>query len=133
MSAALSLATPALADTIHCESPGKTALIDINVDFDAARETGTVTAIGASTEYVTLSTQPGGNPEGPEVVAVQSVAYDRIQVGLESPNVGPMTLTLDIVRTAIYESGEENETGIVVAGVANVASVGTVSLLCSGW
>lgn len=132
--AALSLATPALADTIHCESPGKTALIDIEVDFDAAAETGTITAVRAETEHLVMSTKPGENADGrPEVLLVQNNAYDRIELGLESPNVGPMTLTLDIVRTASYGPGEDDDTGVVVAGVARVASIGTVTLLCTGW
>lgn len=127
------LASPAFADTINCESPGELARIDIEVEFDSERQAGTITAVGASTEYTMLSTQPGGNAEGPEVMAVQNVAYDRIEVGLETPGVGPMTLTLDIVRAASYLPGDDKETDVVVAGVANVASIGTVSLLCTGW
>lgn len=44
-----------------------------------------------------------------------------------------MTLTLDIVRAFVPEPGEGPETGVVVAGVARVAGVGTMTLTCTGW
>lgn len=123
--AALLAAMPAHADTITCAGEGATIVLDVS--FDAQRAGGAVTAIRAETEYDTLSADEG------DTIAFSAVAYDRIEAGLESPHVGPMTLTLDIVRAFVPEPGEGPETGVVVAGVARVAGVGTMTLTCTGW
>jgi hypothetical protein len=127
-------ATPAFADTVHCESPDRSAVIDIDVEFDKHRDTGTVNRVRAETELgVALSTVAGETEWGPDTLAFGDVAYDRIQAGLESPNTGPTTFRLDIVRAADFQPGEEAEVGVVVAGVAYIAGIGTVTLTCTGW
>jgi hypothetical protein len=122
---ALLAAAPAHADTISCAGDGATIVLEVR--FDAQRAGGEVTAIRADTEYDTLWTEEA------ETIAFSAVAYDRIEAGLESPHVGPMTLTVDIVRAFDPEPGDGPETGVVVAGVARVAGVGTMTLVCTGW
>lgn len=101
--------------------------IAAEVSFTANRDGGTVDAVRVVTPYLVMSTAAD------ETLAFSRVAYDRIEAGLESPGVGPMTLYLDIVRLAEADGNGGPDTDIVVAGVANVASVGTRTLECTGW
>lgn len=127
-------ATPAFAATAHCESPDKAVIADVDYVWDADLQVGKIEGVRVTTENVAMSTYPGENGDrAPDVLAVEVAEYDRMQVGLESENVGPMTFRLDIVRTAIYESGDAQETDVVVAGVTYAASAGTATVTCTGW
>jgi hypothetical protein len=124
---------PGFAETISCESPGRSVVLELDVTFNEERDAGTVTRLRAETEHVVMASAPGDSERGPDTLAFAEVASDRIQAGLESPNVGPMTLRLDIARTADYQPGAGADKDVVVAGVAYVASLGTVTLTCTGW
>lgn len=125
-------AGPAMADTIRCESPDQAVSIDLDVDFDATREDGVATRVRYKSEDYVSSTDPSETEYEPDTLAFSEVSYDRIQVGLESPNVGPMTFLMDIVRTYAPEPGDEPDKAVVIAGVARLSSQ-TVTLVCSGW
>jgi hypothetical protein len=129
----LAAAAPALGATINCESPDRSAIIELDVDFAADRQSGSVTRVRIETDVLVMSTVAGETDFAPETIAYDSVAHDRIETGLESPNIGPLTFRLDIVRTADYQPDEEEDTDAVVAGVAYVRSAGTVTVICSGW
>lgn len=115
------------ADTISCESLDGRVTADLDVAFASDKAGGSVVAVRAATPDFALSTDEG------ETLAFSEVAYDRISAGLESPNVGPMTFTVDIVRTADALPGDGPESGVVVAGVARIAGFGTTILTCRGW
>lgn len=119
--------SPALADTLTCASDDGAVKVKAEVAFSADRDSGVVGTVRVQTPYLVMSTAAG------ETLAFSRVAYDRIEVGLESPGVGPMTLYLDIVRLAEADGNGGPDTDIVIAGVANVASVGTRTLECQGW
>jgi hypothetical protein len=101
--------------------------VSAEIAFMADRAAGQVTLVEVATPHITMSTADT------ETLAFAEVTFDRIQIGLESPNVGPMTFVLDVVRTAEFDGGGGPDTNVVVAGVANVASVGTTTLTCQGW
>jgi hypothetical protein len=117
----------ALADTLTCRSADGAVKIEAEIAFTADRDGGVVGTVRVETPYLVMSTA------AEETLAFSRIAYDRIEVGLESPGVGPMTLYLDVVRLAKADGNGEPDTDIVVAGVANVASVGTRTLECQGW
>ena len=118
---------PAFADTLSCTNTDETVTVSAEIAFTTDRDAGQVTLVEVGTPHITMSTATT------ETLAVADVAFDRIQIGLESPNVGPMTFVLDVVRTAEYDGNGGPDTNVVVAGVANVASVGTAILTCQGW
>ena len=91
-----------------------------------------VNSVRVQTPHLVLG---AGDPDTDlrDTLAFHKVESDRLQLGLESPGVGPMTVTVDLVRTAIYSGDGGPDRDVVVAGVARVASVGTVTLVCTGW
>jgi hypothetical protein len=123
---------PALADTIHCESPDRSAIIDVDVEFNKERDGGAATRVRVETEDYVSSTDPSETEYEPDILAGSEVSYDRIQVWLESPNVGPTTFALDIVRMYDPKPGEEPDEDVVVGGAARLSGT-TVTLVCSGW
>ncbi|MDB5505904.1 MAG: hypothetical protein JWR75_542 [Devosia sp.] len=129
----LCFTTPALAESIRCENPDQTVLIEVSIEFEATRGAGSVTRVRVETPHIVMSTEPGGSDRAAEILAFTDIAYDRIEIGLESPEVGPMTFFMQLVRAAHYDDAGGPDTDIVVAGVATVASVGSVTLLCSPW
>jgi hypothetical protein len=123
----LAVSSPVLADTLTCVSTDGAVKLNAEVAFTADRDDGVVEMVRVETPYLVMSTAAD------ETLAFSNVASDRIEVGLESPGVGPMTLYLDLVRLAESDGNGGPDTDIVVAGVARVASVGTRTLECQGW
>ena len=128
----VAVATPAFADEIICVDPEHHLEIALDVDFNVERDGGTVTDVHAVTENFVLTTRPN-EAERPETIAFSNVAFDRIEVGLESFNVGPMTLTLDLVRAATYSPDGGPDSEVVVAGVVRYGTSSTATLVCTGW
>lgn len=127
-------AGPAFASTIHCESPDKAIAIDVDFTWDEEVEVGKIDGVRAKTEYVSFSTYADEDADrAADVLAVAQFDWDRIQVGLESENVGPMTFRLDIVRTADYQPDTAVDKDVVVAGVVYAGSIGTRTVICTGW
>lgn len=120
----------AAADAITCKSLDGQVTADIDVAFTSDREGGSVVAVRVGTPHFALSTDAKDHAE---TMAFSEVAYDRISASLESPNTGPMTFTIDIVRTSDALPGDGPDTGIVVAGVTRIAGFGTAIVTCQGW
>jgi hypothetical protein len=104
--------SPAFADTVRCVNADQSVKVAAEISFTAERDGGEVTLVEVATPHLTMSTGTA------ETLAVAEVTFDRIQIGLESPNVGPMTFVLDIVRTAESDGNGGPDTDVVVAGVA---------------
>jgi hypothetical protein len=131
--ATLGVAAPAFADVISCDSSDGESTIEIAVDFTESRDAGEITGVRVSTPHYGLSTYPGESDRPADTLAFADVAFDRIALGLESHNTGPMTLTVDIVRAAVYDGDGGPDREVVVAGVARIGLDSTATLVCTGW
>jgi hypothetical protein len=120
----------AAADTITCKSLDGQVTADLDVPFTGDGDGGSAVAVRVGTPHFALSTEAKDHAER---VAFSEVAYDRISVGLESPNSGSMTFTIDIVRTSHARPGDGPDTGVVVAGFTRIAGFGTAIVTCQGW
>ncbi|WP_196258361.1 hypothetical protein [Pelagibacterium limicola] len=127
------LAAHASADVIKCDASDGQSSIEIAVDFSETRDEGAIEGVRVLTPEFRLSTYPKDSERPPETLAFSDVLFDRIELGLESANTGPMTLVVNIVRAAVYAPDDEPESDVVVAGVARIGSGRTVTLICTGW
>ena len=121
------VSTPSFAFTAHCVDPaGK---VDINVEFafESGKDYGHVSSVTAKTGLIVLSTADGAEIE------YETVNFDRLQVGLNSPYFGPLALRFDVVRTADYDQYADAEINAAVGGVAAMVGAGGVTLTCTGW
>ncbi len=124
---ALLLATPAFAETVMCENMDGSTRVMLEIAFDGERDGGAVLSVEALNEDLTLSTT------GEETLAFADIAYDRLQIGLESPGVGPMTMTLDVIRGATYDGAGGPDTDVVAVGILAGYSFRPTIVECWGW
>ncbi len=126
-------AVPALADVVTCEASDRETSIEIAVDFSETRDAGIVEGVRVVTPDYRLSTYRGELDRPEETLAFSEVAFDRIELGLESQDAGPMTLLVKLVRAAIFDPEGGPDRDVVVAGVARIGFGRTVTLTCIGW
>ena len=118
------------ADTITCKGLDRQVTAALDLTFTDDRNGGSVVGVRVQTPNFALSTTVD---ERTDTVAFSEVSYDRISAGLESHNTGPMTFTIDIVRTSDALPEDEPETEVVVAGVTRISGFGTAAVTCQGW
>lgn len=132
--AALTVAAPALADTVRCKAVEGRPTVTLDVTLTGeAREAATVTRLDADLGDFTIST--AGNP--PERIAGQETGDGRLSIDLTDPDDIWIVLRLKLVRDTEYHRLQDGETDedwrSVVAGTLSVLGVGVWAVTCEGW
>jgi hypothetical protein len=131
---ALTMAAPALADTVRCKAVEGRPTVALEVTFTGeSREVATVTRLDADMGDFTIST--AGNP--PERIVAQESGDGRLSVDLTDPDDIWIVLRLKLVRDTEYHRLQEGETDAnwrsVVAGTLSVLGNGVWAVTCEGW
>jgi hypothetical protein len=121
------ISSPAFAITVHCTDPAQTVAVDVEFAFESGEEFGAISSVKASAGAIGISTAAGATTE------YETVNFDRLQVGISSPDYGPLALRLDVVRTSDYDQYKDAEINVAVGGVVAMAGAGGVTLACTGW